>query len=412
MRPSLLFAILILALLSPPVVLAQAASGQGPVVDSCWDCHKDDQAGRDHRASIHYTFGIGCADCHGGDPTQAKREEAESESAGFKAKFSVFDIPDVCAKCHGKKKYIQWSRTKRNAFEEYKQGAHAEALWEKEEKGSPQCATCHGAHRVLRVDDPESPAYPANVNKTCAKCHASPEYEELFELDIKIPEEVAESVHGPKSAWNPDLNLPTCASCHNAHWNFRPQWKGKEIFDTCGTCHTQERSAFHSENPHFDKSVHCALCHGPHEIKPPTPALFKDPKVCASCHDAAKKPDDPALAYITRVLQAIAPVEESIKRSREVLGELAEEGFRPETEIQRVDRAERALLTNFGLVQHRLIIQRNFLELEAIAEQAKSAEASVLAIKGRARWTRVALWGGAVYLLLLGWMIWLGKRRE
>ena len=107
---------------------AQAPEKPGQVTDSCWGCHRDDKAGRDHRAGIHYAFGIGCADCHGGDPTKAKREEAESEKAGFKAGFSPFDIPELCAKCHGKSEFVKRSRMKRNPFEEYKQGAHAEAL--------------------------------------------------------------------------------------------------------------------------------------------------------------------------------------------------------------------------------------------------------------------------------------------
>jgi len=33
------------------------------------------------------------------------------------------------------------------------------------------CASCHGAHRVLPSSDPRSSIYPANLQKTCGKCH-------------------------------------------------------------------------------------------------------------------------------------------------------------------------------------------------------------------------------------------------
>ncbi|MFQ5914936.1 MAG: cytochrome c3 family protein [Nitrospinota bacterium] len=386
-------------------------------MDSCWDCHKDDKSGRDHRAGIHYTFGVGCADCHGGDPTKAKREEAESKEAGFKARISAFDIPELCAKCHGKPEFVKRSRTRRNSFEEYKEGVHAAALWQKEEeRKAPQCVTCHEAHRILRVDDLESPAHPANVNQTCGKCHGSEEYREEFDFDPRVPGQVAKSVHGLKGPWNPGLNLPTCASCHGAHWNFQPKAVAiagfQEVFEVCGTCHTPEREAFGKDNPHFRKEVHCSKCHGPHEIVRPTPALFRDPKVCAVCHDASKKPDDPALTYISRVLKAVAPVEESMARSRRALKELERRGFPAIDEAIRLNWAERALLTGFGQVQHRLDLKRNLRELEAAGEQAKAAEGAILAVRSGHRTTRIALWGVAAYAALLVGILWLRGRRR
>lgn len=35
------------------------------------------------------------------------------------------------------------------------------------------CADCHGAHQVLPASDPRSPIAPANLVKTCGKCHAN-----------------------------------------------------------------------------------------------------------------------------------------------------------------------------------------------------------------------------------------------
>lgn len=419
--PLLLVGIVDLLPAARPPVYAQSATRQtltelrpkasANVVDSCWSCHQNDAFGRAHQASIHYAFGVGCADCHGGDPTQIARQAAESEAAGFKAQISFLDIPELCARCHGKLDTIKWSRARRNAFEEYKQGVHAKTLWTKADPAAPQCVSCHGAHRILRMDDPESPSHPANVNQTCAACHASEEYE-VFEFDTTIPDQVARGVHGPQGAWHPDRHLPTCASCHGAHWNFTPL-RGTAIFEVCGTCHTAERQAFGRDNPHFvsDKKVSCVSCHGEHEIKPPTPAMFRDPMICAACHSEKKNPHDPALDYMTRTLKAIAPVTASIKRSRMMLQALQEAGLQPLQEAERVNRAERALLTGFGLVQHRLSMQKNLQELEAAAAQAKAAESAVRALRRRHRWTRVVLWSGAAYLVLLGGGLWLQRRR-
>jgi hypothetical protein len=33
------------------------------------------------------------------------------------------------------------------------------------------CASCHGAHAILPSTDPRSSIYPANIPKTCGKCH-------------------------------------------------------------------------------------------------------------------------------------------------------------------------------------------------------------------------------------------------
>ena len=77
-----------------------------------------------------------------------------------------------------------------------------------------------------------------------------------------------------------------------------------------------------------------------------------------------------------------------------------------------MERVERAVLTEFGLVQHRLHLVKNFKALEAAAEQAQAAEAAVLAVKRRRDWTRIALWGGAIYAALLAGVLWLRKRRR
>ena len=140
--------------------------------------------------------------------------------------------------------------------------------------------------------------------------------------------------------------------------------------------------------------------------------MFRDPMVCAACHRAKQPRHDPALDYMKRILGAIAPVTASIERSRAALQTLHQAGFQPLHEAERVNRAEKALLTGFGLVQHRLIMQQNLQELEAAGEQTKAAEAAILAVQSRHHWTRIALWGGAAYLVLLGGLLRMRWRRH
>lgn len=408
-------ALFLISLLAPTLFLS-AASGQEPrpsssgvrAPDSCLDCHREGRAAREHLASVHARFGVRCSDCHGGDPTKSRREEAESPQAGFKGKISPFDIPKLCDTCHGKAELIRRSRTRLNPFAEYQMGVHGNSFFGKENEKAPQCGTCHEVHRVLSSTDPESPTHPSNVNRTCGKCHGEADIISEFDISSEIPAEVARGVHGPKGPWTPDQNLPTCASCHGPHWNFAP--RKLEVFEVCGRCHSLERALFVPGHPHFRPEVPCSKCHGAHEIRPPTPALFTDPKVCLACHKVEAEPEAPASRYLRELLQALRPVEVSLKGAEEELGRMKRLEFSPAREEEALRRARQALLTEFGRLQHSLDMNLVLPALASAREQALTAESLAM---GRAREigrARLTLFGGALYLMALAALL-VGLRR-
>lgn len=135
--------------------------GVGAAEISCVQCHKA-QPGRlgapvkAWQGSIHHDNGIGCNNCHGGDPTLMSME-AMSPDRGFRGVPKPTEIPDFCGRCHIGVK------------EDYLQSAHGKALG----KGGPQCVTCHGNHAVKR-------ASPALINpQDCSRCHEYGRAEEL-----------------------------------------------------------------------------------------------------------------------------------------------------------------------------------------------------------------------------------------
>ena len=142
----------------------RAAEGEG-----CIACHKDPQFlvvnkklydyYRDWERSIHGQEGIGCADCHGGNPA-TRNKEAAHRGAGLAAEqkgspISYQNVPKTCAQCH------------EEIYEHYTKSKHQKKLIAEEARGKPigpNCVTCHGSvtTSVLSV---------TTVRGTCEKCH-------------------------------------------------------------------------------------------------------------------------------------------------------------------------------------------------------------------------------------------------
>jgi cytochrome b subunit of formate dehydrogenase len=146
------------------------------------------------------------------------------------------------------------------------------------------CADCHTAHRELPASDPRSSVNPANVAKTCSKCHRG-----IYEM-------YTASVHS-SSVTKTDKKLPVCSDCHSAHSiqrtdlsNFR-----LHIMDQCGRCHEKIAETyfdtFHGKVSKLGylTTAKCYDCHGAHDILPVT-----DPRsrlshanivqTCGKCH--------------------------------------------------------------------------------------------------------------------------------
>jgi nitrate/TMAO reductase-like tetraheme cytochrome c subunit len=138
------FCILLLVLVAvaavPDLVHAQ---------ENCIQCHEDE--GSQVKRSVH-DF-LSCTSCHTdieGFPHPA--------GAALDKKESVV----TCAGCH-----------EGRVADSYGDSFHGKAVHLGSEKAAT-CVDCHGAHRVLREENPNSSVSKENTPATCAKCHELP----------------------------------------------------------------------------------------------------------------------------------------------------------------------------------------------------------------------------------------------
>jgi hypothetical protein len=131
--------------------------------DTCIDCHKEQKFRvqnkalfdyyQDWKGSDHDEAGVSCGDCHGGDATLAKKEEAHGKDISpYKETSMVFykNIPGTCGKCH------------EEVYRNFIDSKHYKVL-EKSGRG-PVCITCHG-NPLANV------YYTSTVLSTCRGCH-------------------------------------------------------------------------------------------------------------------------------------------------------------------------------------------------------------------------------------------------
>jgi hypothetical protein len=80
------------------------------------------------------------------------------------------NVIKTCGKCHADVKMMKRKGVPVKQVEAFKESFHGIAL----EYGivtAANCVSCHGAHLILPSSDPKSPIHPANLVKTCGKCH-------------------------------------------------------------------------------------------------------------------------------------------------------------------------------------------------------------------------------------------------
>jgi len=257
---------------------------------------------------VHFARGVGCADCHGGDPTSDDLEVAMSKSHGFLGKIRKPDIPQVCGRCHGSSAGAFKQRFKlSNVADSLAAGAHGEAL-RVNEKG-PQCVSCHGVHDIAAVSDPRSPVHPTQVVRTCAQCHSDASYMREFNPSLPVDQyaKYLTSQHGKLNSAG-DPKPATCVSCHSNHLvrkvkDPRSPVYATNIPQTCAGCHANPKYMAGYNIPtdqfsEYKKSRHgvalleksdlnapaCNSCHGNHAAMPPGPAAVV--AVCGNCHQA------------------------------------------------------------------------------------------------------------------------------
>jgi cytochrome b subunit of formate dehydrogenase len=181
-----------------------------------------------------------CVDCHG----------AHDERKGFDTSSFVNKtrVQKVCASCH---------------FSEERQfsaSVHGVSL-AKGNKDAPTCTDCHGEHKILSPQNPQSPVAASNVSsRVCTPCHASLALTEKWNLPRDRTQTFAVSFHG-LAARGGSLTVANCASCHGAHdilpsSNPSSRVNRANMAATCGAsgCHPGANIRFAAGRMHLAES--------------------------------------------------------------------------------------------------------------------------------------------------------------
>ena len=261
--------------------------------NTCADCHaslnaKQKEITESWKASIHGTGGVGCADCHGGDPRSDQITVAMSEKTGFIGVPSRDQTVGICGSCHSDAERMRPYGLPTDQYSKYWTSIHGQRLLEADDTKVAICIDCHGSHTVKKASDPTSDVYPLNVPATCSRCHSDATLMEPYGIPTDQYATYEKSVHGRALLTDKDIRAPSCASCHGSHSAKPP--RSSEVVDVCGKCHTATQ-ALYLESRHAELETaapKCWTCHGTHDVAPPGERLFfhdSPPDYqCTTCH--------------------------------------------------------------------------------------------------------------------------------
>ncbi len=396
------------------LLLASAAAWAAD--EACGICHGAERV--QHEASVHRTADLGCVDCHGGDPSVVDRKEAaHAADKGYRGKISRHDLPQACGGCHADVTRMRPFGLRTDALAAWKTSHHGKALLEKGTADSATCTDCHGVHDVLRVRDPQSPAYRRNVPATCGKCHGDAEVMKRHDLPFDPPEEFAQSIHGIRLAQGMH-GVPSCADCHDAHAATPPG--ATEVADVCGNCHRETRERFR-ESAHFAASgqgamKQCITCHDHHDVDGPGFAMFDATEDsheggarCLSCHDGENAADEGAKVAIG-FGRGFRAADLRIREANEQIERAAATGYYVDDERETLDRARRALTRTVPLT-HTLDLHRVEAELGRVQSLVDESLSGYEGKMREARDRRIFGTGAAVVLFGISGLLALRRRR-
>jgi nitrate/TMAO reductase-like tetraheme cytochrome c subunit len=239
-------------------------------------------------ASVHGQNGIGCADCHGGDPTSDQVTVAMSPAKGFKG------VPDrtatvaVCGTCHSDVDRMRQYQIPTDQYVKYQTSVHGERLLTDRDTRVAICTDCHGVHDVKKASDPTAKVYPLNIPALCASCHADENLMKPYGIRTDQYAIYQQSFHGQQLLVKGDLRAPNCASCHGSHDAQPPT--SATVVNVCGKCHTATQALYEqSRHAELEIGPKCWTCHGTHDVALPDESRFFHPTppdiACSTCHN-------------------------------------------------------------------------------------------------------------------------------
>lgn len=270
------------------LLVALSGSVQAEEGGSCVTCHEKLGGALRHsvvewRQSAHKESAA-CHDCHGGDPAKATKAES---MAGVRA-LKAWEIPLMCARCHGDPRRMRPYKLPISQLEQYKASVHGLRVLKEHDGRAAVCTSCHGTHLILPKRDPRSLVYRTRVPETCARCHSDGKLMSAYGIPFNQYDEYRKSVHGRKLLEENQLGAPNCADCHGVHGATPPGVK--EIPMVCGTCHGQTElhllEGRHGAALAKYGEPQCVSCHNNHAVEKPNDRMFSGRMgVCRKCHE-------------------------------------------------------------------------------------------------------------------------------
>lgn len=346
--------------------------------NSCIACHvelggKHEEITSEWAESVHAARGVGCVSCHGGDPTQVDAAAAMSPEAGYLGPLPKERIPGLCGSCHTRVDLMRPYDLPTDQFNQYWQSFHGQALLDGDQNVAT-CFDCHDGHRVLKVSDPASRAYPSNEPEMCASCHADEALMEPYGIPTNQYALYEESVHGVALLQNQDLRAPTCSSCHGKHGAAPAGFT--QVANVCGQCHAATEE-YYLQGAHrtgmTDEAVpRCVTCHGRYDVMPATRELYvgTEDRHCGSCH----APGTEIASQVAAMHQVLTEADEAYEKAEAKIAEATGRRLIMAEQEELLQQARTPLIESRAL-QHTVILA----DTEAKAAESMEISQQVLA---------------------------------
>lgn len=370
---------------------------------SCEVCHSKITVA--YQTSIHAGAGIDCVTCHGGNPTDLQAT-AMAAHKGFRGSPSRREIPGFCSSCHADRAQMRQYGLSTHQFEDYQSSAHGQA-WLRGDESTAVCTDCHGQHRILPHDDPNSMVFPMNVADTCSRCHSDEKLMSKHGLPANAYEEYQESAHAQMLASGGRQSAATCTSCHGSHTALPPG--ANDIPNMCSQCHAQVKELV-SQSPHGEVvkkgEMSCESCHGHHAILHATDELLMTS--CKPCHQA----DTAAMGIGQQVYDLITTARQHHDSADEIVQAMEQHGLYVEELKGRIEETNTSL-QQLERDQHALQprqIEQGTVAVEALADEVASEFSEIEARLSFRRLLPVPMW---VYIgLMVLFIYWKRKQTE
>ena len=388
------------------IACAALAPGAARAADStCVTCHKTPNTGQADlvkawEESVHAGAGVSCADCHGGDASQAETERAMAPAAGFKGTIRKADVPALCAKCHADAERMKKYNVRVDQYALYLTSEHGKKLAQGDTNVAV-CTTCHRSHAVFKANSPQSPSSRRNVPQLCASCHSDKALMAKYNLPADEYAQYVKSYHGRLLLEKNDPRAPNCASCHGNHGAEFPA--GTTLVEVCHTCHAVTAD-YYKQSPHYQAAKSggaplCIHCHGNHDVTYPDASLLvgSEDRHCGQCHEAGSPPMQFAEKLRGRLTDAQARLDAATAKIRTAEGY----GMDPLEAREALDKADSALIETLPVV-HTInmdALEGHFKTVVAAADASTREANAMLADYAKRRRALVVLSLGFVFVM-------------